>query len=106
VNPTSLLIGGIIAMATYLLLSKWTDQGRRDMGTLPDRVPEITRAFEEMGGKVLGFYLTMGQYDLVGLIEAPNDETAAKFAVFLAGRGYVISETLRCFSMDETRSLV
>src|SRR3954471_12451489 len=62
-RPMKVLIGGIIAMATYMLLSKWTDQGRRDVATLPDRVTEVTKSFEEMGGKVLGFYLTMGQYD-------------------------------------------
>jgi uncharacterized protein with GYD domain len=95
-----------IIMATYMLLSKWTDLGRQEVATLPDRVTEVTKNLEEMGGKVLGFYLTMGEYDQVGFIEAPDDEVAAKFAVFIAGRGYVISETLRCFSMDEMRRLI
>lgn len=93
-------------MATYMLLSKWTDLGHREVATLPDRVTEVTKNLEEMGGKVLGFYLTMGQYDQVALIEAPDDEVAAKYAVFLAGRGYIISETLRCFSMKEMRGLI
>ncbi|MEV5747416.1 GYD domain-containing protein [Actinoallomurus sp. NPDC052308] len=88
-----------------MLLSKWTDLGRREAATLPDRVAEVTKHLEEMGGKVLGFYLTMGEYDQVGLIETPDEEVAARFAVFIAGRGYVVSETLRCFSMDEMRSL-
>ncbi|MCO6009456.1 GYD domain-containing protein [Actinoallomurus purpureus] len=66
-------------MATYMLLCKWT---------------------------VLGAYLSMGRYDQIVLIEAPDDEVAAKFAVFVAGRGYAETETLRCFSMDETLSLL
>jgi uncharacterized protein with GYD domain len=98
------LMGG--SMATFLLLFKWTDQGRRDVATLPDRVTEVTKHFEEMGGKVHGFYLAMGRYDQVALVEAPDDEVAARFAVFLAGRDYVTSETLRCFSMDEMRALL
>lgn len=93
-------------MATYMLLFKWTDLGRREVATLPDRVTAVTKNLEEMGGKVLGFYLTMGKYDQVGLVEAPDDEVAAKYAIFLAGRGYVTSETLRCFSMDEVRGLI
>jgi uncharacterized protein with GYD domain len=97
-------IGG--PMPTYALLLKWTDQGRRDVATLPDRVAEITRRFEEMGGKIHGIYLTMGRFDQFALIEAPDDEAAAKFAVFIAGRGNAGSETLRCFSMDEMRSLL
>ncbi|GAA4639353.1 hypothetical protein GCM10023196_100630 [Actinoallomurus vinaceus] len=93
-------------MATYMLLCKWTDMGRREVATLPDRVTEVTKTFEEMGGKVLGAYLSMGRYDQVVLIEAPEDEVAAKFAVFVAGRGYAETETLRCFSMNEMRRLV
>lgn len=93
-------------MATYMYLFKWTDLGRREVATLPDRVAEVTKKLEEMGGKVLGIYLTMGRYDQIGLIEAPGDEAAAKYAVFLAGRGYAVPETLRCFSMDEVRSLI
>ena len=91
-----------IIMATYLLLSKWTDLGRREVATMSDRATEVAKNLEEMGGKLLGNYLTMGRYDQVALIEAPDDEVAAKFAVFLAGRGYVITETLRCFSVNET----
>jgi uncharacterized protein with GYD domain len=74
--------------------------------TLPDRVTQITDLFEEMGGKILGIYLTMGHYDQVALLEAPDDETVARFAVLIAGRGNATSETLRCFSMDELRNLL
>ena len=97
-------IGGIVP--TYVSLFRWTDQGRRDVATLPDRVSTVRGKFEEMGGKILGIYLTMGQYDQVALLEAPDDETVARFAVLIAGRGNATSETLRCFSMDEVRNLL
>ncbi|HEV7933459.1 MAG TPA: GYD domain-containing protein [Actinomadura sp.] len=100
----NILIGG--PMPTYALLFEWTDQGRRDVATLPDRVAEITRSLEEMGGKIHGIYLTMGRFDQIALIEAPDDEAAAKFAVFIAGRGNAKPETLRCFSMEEMRGLL
>jgi uncharacterized protein with GYD domain len=97
-------IGG--TMPIYVSLFRWTDQGRGDVVTLPDRVTQITELFEEMGGKILGIYLTMGQYDQVALLEAPDDEIVARFAVLIAGRGNATSETLRCFSMDELRNLL
>jgi uncharacterized protein with GYD domain len=93
-------------MPTYALLLTWTDQGRRDASTLPDRAQQVFERFREMGGKEIGHYLTMGRYDQIVLVEAPDDETMARFAVMIAGRGNVVSETLRCFSMDEVRKLV
>jgi uncharacterized protein with GYD domain len=93
-------------MPTYALLLTWTDQGRRDAATLPDRARQVFERFRELGGKEIGHYLTMGRYDQIVLVEAPDDETIARFAVMIAGRGNVVSETLRCFSMDEMRSLL
>jgi len=93
-------------MPTYTLLLKWTDQGRRDASTLPDRARQVFDRFREMGGKEIGHYLTMGRYDQIVIVEAPDDEAMAQFAVLIAGRGNVTSETLRCFSMDEMRKLI
>ena len=64
------------------------------------------RIQEQVGGKVIGNYVTMGQYDQIAITEAPDDETVAKMALMIAGRGNAISETLRGFSMDEVRKLV
>jgi uncharacterized protein with GYD domain len=91
---------------TYVALFRWTDKGRRDVATLPNRIANIRENFEAMGGRILGIYLTMGQYDQVALLEAPDDETVARLAILIAGRGNAISETLRCFSMDELRNLL
>ncbi|WP_084963159.1 GYD domain-containing protein [Thermoactinospora rubra] len=93
-------------MPTYVTLLRWTDQGRRDVATLPDRVEQVKQRFEEMGGRLLGVFVTMGQYDQVALGEAPDDETMAKLAFLIAGRGNATTETLRCFSMDEVRQLL
>jgi uncharacterized protein with GYD domain len=93
-------------MPTYALLLRWTDQGRRDAATLPDRAQQVFQHFREMGGREIGHYLTMGRYDQIALVEAPDDETIARFAVMIAGRGNVLTETMRCFSMDEMRGLL
>jgi uncharacterized protein with GYD domain len=93
-------------MAVYVTLLKWTDQGRKDVGTLPDRADAVAKRIEQVGGKVIGNYVTMGRYDQIAITEAPDDETVAKMALIIAGRGNVVSETLRGFTMDEVRKLV
>jgi len=55
---------------------------------------------------VLGNYLTMGRFDQVAFLEVPDDETAAKLAIMVAGRGNATTETLRAFTMDEMKKLL
>jgi uncharacterized protein with GYD domain len=93
-------------MPIYISLLKWTDQGRKDVGTLPDRAEAVAKRIEQVGGKVLGNYVVMGEYDQIAITEAPDDETVAKMALIIAGRGNVVSETLRGFTMDEVRKLI
>ena len=61
-------------MPTYIVLYKLTDQGIRDIKEAPQRIEEGTKALEAAGGKVIGFYSVMGEYDYVSIGEAPNDE--------------------------------
>ncbi len=59
-----------------------------------------------MGGELTSIHVTMGQYDFVGVLEAPDDDTAAKFALALGSGGNIHTETLRGFSLDEFRQLI
>ncbi|TML79408.1 MAG: GYD domain-containing protein [Actinobacteria bacterium] len=59
-----------------------------------------------MGVKIVGHYLTMGQYDQIVICDAPDDETVAKVTLLVAGRGNVATETVRAFTMDEVRKLI
>ncbi|HEX9235824.1 MAG TPA: GYD domain-containing protein [Actinomycetota bacterium] len=93
-------------MAIYISLIKWTDQGRAKVDSLPDRVGQVDKRVEGLGGKVLGNYLTMGRFDQIAITEAPDDETAAKLLLIVAGRGNAITETLRAWTMDEARTLL
>jgi uncharacterized protein with GYD domain len=90
----------------YVQLIRWTEQGRQAVDALPDRVEAVTKEVEKMGVKVIGNWVSMGQYDQIAVAEAPDDETVAKIAVLIAGRGNATTETLRCFTMDEVRKLL
>jgi uncharacterized protein with GYD domain len=93
-------------MPVYISLIKWTDQGRKEVGSIPDRVDQVAKRVEQAGGKVIGNFVTMGRYDQVAFTEAPDDETAARLALIVAGRGNATTETLRGFTMDEVRKLL
>lgn len=93
-------------MPLYVTLIRWTDQGRKNAADLPDRVAQVNERIKKAGGKVHGNYLTMGRFDQVAVIEAPDDETVAKLAIVVAGRGNAATETLRAFTMEEMRKLV
>lgn len=93
-------------MAVYITMFKWTDQGRKEVSSLPDRADAVMKRVEQAGAKILGNYVTMGRFDQVSVLEAPDDETVAKLALVIAGRGNATTETLRAFSMDEVRKLI
>lgn len=93
-------------MPVYVTLIKWTDQGRKDVASLPDRAAAVTKRVEAAGGKVLGNYVTLGRFDQVAITEAPDDETVAKLVLMIAGRGNAVTETLRGFTPDEVRKLI
>jgi uncharacterized protein with GYD domain len=93
-------------MAIYIQLYRWTAQGIRDVKASPGRIDTAFQAAEGMGMHLKGIYVTMGQYDLISVIEAPDDETVAKFTLTLGALGNVKTETLRAFDKDELRQLV
>lgn len=93
-------------MPVYVTLIRWTDQGRAAAKSVPDRVAEVNKRIEAAGAKMIGNWVTMGRFDQVAVIEAPDDETVASLAIEVAGRGNAITETLRGFTMDEVRKLI
>ncbi len=93
-------------MPTYVVLNNWTDQGIRTIKESPRRLNATKKAIEATGGKVLGFYLTMGKYDSVLIIEAPSDEVAATLALSAGSQGSIRTETLKAFSEAEYRRII
>jgi len=92
-------------MATYIVLGKFTAQGVSTIQNWSERVQAAKQVAQEAGG-TLTVYLTMGQYDAVGILQAPDDETASKIVLRIAMRGNLSSETLRAYSEDEAYRLV
>ena len=93
-------------MQTYVVLMKLTDQGIKDVKQAPQRIKDGINLFERNGGKVLGFYLTMGDYDYVAVGEAPNDGLVLTFCLALGAGGNVRTTTLRGFPASELEQLV
>jgi len=88
-------------VATYVTLFNWTDQGAHDVQDTVKRVREATALFESMGVKVLSIHWTQGQYDLVGTVEAPDDQTLAAAVLRLGSGRNVRTKTLRAFNEQE-----
>ena len=93
-------------MPSYLSLIKWTDQGVRNVKHSPQRLDAVKQAAQAAGGKVVFFYMTMGEYDLVTLMELPNDEAASRLLLSTAAQGNIRSTTLKAFTEDEYRKLI
>ncbi len=93
-------------MPTYITLMNLTDQGIRDIKNAPQRVAEAVKVLEAMGGKLIGFYTVMGQYDYVGIAEAPSDEVAMAFLLGLGSAGNVRTTTLKAFTMEQFAEVV
>jgi uncharacterized protein with GYD domain len=92
-------------MPTYVTLIHYTDQGVKTFKDLPQRLDETRRAGEAVGARLIGFYLTMGQYDAIAISEAPDDAAVARLALAAGARGNVKTETLRAFTEDEAKAI-
>ena len=93
-------------MQTYVSLVSYTGAGVANMKDSPVRLEKAKQAFKAFGGELKAFYLAMGQYDAVVISEAPDDATAMKAALTIAGAGAVRTETLRVFKEDEYKEIV
>ena len=93
-------------MSTYIALGDWTDQGARAVRDSPRRLDEAKRQLEEMGGRFLAFWMTLGGHDLVLVYETPDDAVAARFMLVLNGLGAVRTRTLKAFPEAAYRQIV
>jgi uncharacterized protein with GYD domain len=93
-------------MPTYITLAHYTQQGISNIKDSPARLDAAKQAAQALGAEVKAVYLTMGQYDLVVVIEAPDEETVAKLILATGAQGNVRTETLRAFTEAEFRKLV
>ena len=88
-------------MPTYISLVNLTEQGIREVKNAPERLRSFDMATKEVGGKLVGFYLVMGQFDYVVITEAPDDQTAARLIMGTIAQGSVRTQTMRAFPREE-----
>ena len=93
-------------MTTYVMLANWTEQGILKAKDSPSRLDTAKKALKEMGGEFKSFYLTMGDYDMVAIFEAPDDAVAARFSLQLGMLGNVRTRTLKAFPEAAFREII
>ena len=92
-------------MPIYVTLFKWTDSGAKNIKEAPQKIQESVKTAQDLGGKVLGIYVTMGEYDLMSIIEWPSDEAAVTTSLAISSRGNARTKTMRAFSAAEFAEL-
>jgi len=85
----------------YVVLSNFTESGRTDIKGTSERLNRLGPVGEKLGVKVVANAITMGQYDVVTIMEAPDDATIAKVIGTVLSRGYVTTQTMRGFTIEE-----
>jgi uncharacterized protein with GYD domain len=93
-------------MATYIILQKLTEQGIQNIKGSPARLDAAKQLAKSMGGEIKATYLVMGEYDLVIILEAPNDEGVATGMLAVGMQGNTRSVTMRAFTEDEYRKII
>ncbi len=93
-------------MPTYITLFSYTDQGIESIKDSPARVDAAREGLAAMGVEIKEIFLTMGRYDLVAVVEAPDDATAAKAILITGSQGNVRSESMRAFTESEFRDII
>ncbi len=93
-------------MPTYIALINWTQKGIENIKDSPDRADAWKDAVKQSGCEVKSIFMTMGDYDLVTMVEAPDDETYARLTLAVATLGNIRTKTLRAFTEEEYRRIV
>jgi len=88
-------------MATYVMLTTLTDEGRKTIKEKPQRIREVNKEVEAMGVKILAQYSVLGPYDFVNILEAPDNKTVTKVAIELGSRGTLQTMTMAAMTLDE-----
>jgi len=93
-------------MPHFVTLVRYTQQGISKVKDSPKRLDAGRKAAEKAGGKIHGWYLTMGKYDAEFISEFPSDDACAQFMLSLGALGNVTTETLKAFNEAEYRKII
>jgi uncharacterized protein with GYD domain len=95
-----------VPVATYVLLINWTEQGIKEFKESPKRAKAFMDAAKAAGGRTRALYWTLGPYDMVAVVDAPDDETLTALALRVGALGNVRTTTLRAFDEAAFRTIV
>lgn len=88
-------------MPFYIMISKLTNEGRKTIKSNPERIREVDKEIEKMGAKVIAQYATLGMFDFLSVLEAPDNETIARVSTELGSRGTIEIMTLSAIPIFE-----
>ncbi len=88
-------------MPTYIVLMKLTDQGIRTVQDAPERIETSIKSLETLGGNINGFYATLGEYDYIACVDAPNEAIVMRFLLGLGAAGDVRTTTMKALARSE-----
>jgi uncharacterized protein with GYD domain len=88
-------------MPTYVMLTRLTPEGVQTIKNNPSRIHEVNREVEQLGAKVTAQWATLGQWDFVNVVEAPDEQTIARVSLELGSRGTGRYETLTAIPIDD-----
>ncbi len=91
-------------MAVFIMLTRLNANGVKTLKDNPGRVHEVNREVEQLGVKVLNQWATLGEYDFVSVVEAPDERTMAKVSVELGSRGTTTNQTMSAIPAEEFTS--
>jgi uncharacterized protein with GYD domain len=93
-------------MPKYITLINWTEKGVAEAKTSPDRIDMARALARQMGGDIEQVFMTMGSYDLVVILDMPDDEAAAQLALSSAAGGHIRTTTLKAFDEASYRKIL
>jgi uncharacterized protein with GYD domain len=87
-------------MATYISLCNWTEQGIKSFKDSASRAKEAEAAMAKLGVRIQSIYWTVGEYDLVAIVEADDDESATAALLALGAQGNIRTTTMRAYDAE------
>ena len=93
-------------MSTYVTLWKYTRDGLMDMKNTPDRYEVVKKIINDAGGKLLSIYGLIGEYDVITLMEMPDEKVAASIILKICSKGRITAQTMTALSIDDFIKIV
>jgi uncharacterized protein with GYD domain len=93
-------------LPVYISLGKYTKEAMMKIKGHPQRVEEVKKIMDDDGVSMKALYFTFGQYDVVTIVEAPDDDTVLKCLLRISSRGYVTLETLKAFPGEKVAEII